>query len=105
MKVHLNNYFNIIILQKISKNIFVVTTETYCDSDYDLEIEGTLTNKKGATKEMKLCADHYIEEYGFSDDTYKRHDENDKIILKSNISSLVMYISIHKTEVDKSNFE
>jgi hypothetical protein len=54
---------------------------------------------------MKLCADHYIEEYGFSDDTYKMHDENDKIILKSNISSLVMYISIHKTEVDKSNFE
>lgn len=105
MKVHLNNYFNIIILQKISKNIFVVTTETYCDGDYDLEIECTFTNKKDAIKEMKLCADDYIEDSDLDESDYGRCDENDKIILKSNISSLVMYISIHKTTVDESNFE
>lgn len=89
----------------MSKNIFVVTTETYCEGDYTLDIEGTFSNKLAAKKEMKLCADDYIEEYGFRADTYKRHDDNNTIILKSNISSLEMRISIHKTEVDKSNFE
>lgn len=89
----------------MSKIIFVVTTETYCDGDYTLDIEGTFSNKLAAKKEMKLCADDYIEEYGFRADTYKRHDDNNTIILKSNISSLEMRISIHKTEVDKSNFE
>lgn len=55
---------------------------------------------------MKLCADDYLEEYGFSDDTtYKRHDDNNTIILKSNISSFEMRISICKTTLDESNFE
>ena len=89
----------------MSKTIFAVTTETYCEGDYTLDIEGTFSNKLAAKKEMKLCADDYIEEYGFSADSYKRHDDNNTIILKSNISSLEMRISIHKTEVDKSNFE
>lgn len=90
----------------MSKNIFVVTTETYCDGDYTLDIEGTFSNKLAAKKEMKLCADDYLEEYGFSDDTtYKRHDDNNTIILKSNISSFEMRISICKTTLDESNFE
>ena len=87
------------------QNIFVVTTETYCEDDYTLDIEGAFSNKLAAKKEMKLCADNYIEEYGFSADGYKRHNDNNTIILKSNISSLEMRITIHKTEVDKSNFE
>ena len=89
----------------MGKTIFVVTTETYCDDDYTLDVEGTFSNKLAAKKEMKLCAEDYIEEYGFSDDTYKRHDDNNTIILKSNISSLEMRISIHKTTLDESNFE
>ena len=54
---------------------------------------------------MKLCADDYIEEYGFSADGYKRHDDNNTIVLKSNISSLEMRITIYKTTLDESNFE
>ncbi len=89
----------------MSKNIFVVTTETYCEGDYTLDIEGTFSNKLAAKKEMKLCAEDYIEECGFSADDYKRHDDNNTIILKSNISSLEMRISICKTTLDESNFE
>lgn len=89
----------------MSKAIFVVTTETYCDGEYTLDIEGTFSNKLSAKKEMKLCAENYIEEYEWRNGDYKRHDENNEIILKSNISSLEMRITIHKTEVDKSNFE
>jgi hypothetical protein len=89
----------------MSKNIFVVTTETYCDGDYTLDIEGTFSNKLAAKKEMKLCAEDYIEEYEWRNGDYKRHDENNEIILKSTISSLEMRITIHKTTVDKSNFE
>lgn len=95
MKVHLNNYFNIIILQKISKNIFVVTTETYFDGDYGLEIEGTLTNKKGAIKEIKERADLFMEdanEFGESD--YEFYYQGTTIILNSNNASckICMYI-------------
>lgn len=89
----------------MSKAIFVVTTETYCDGDYTLDIEGTFSNKLAAKKEMKLCADDYIEEYGFSDGEYKRHNDNNTIILKSNISNFEMRISICKTTLDESNFE
>lgn len=89
----------------MSKAIFVVTTETYCDGEYTLDIEGTFSNKLSAKKEMKLCADDYLEEYGFSDGEYKRHTDNNTIILKSNISNFEMRITIYKTEVDKSNFE
>lgn len=89
----------------MSKNIFVVTTETYSDGDYTLDIEGTFSNKLAAKKEMKLCADDYIEEYGFSGGEYKRHNDNNTIILKSNISNFEMRISICKTTLDESNFE
>lgn len=89
----------------MSKNIFVVTTEAYSDGDYTLDIEGTFSNKLAAKKEMKLCADDYIEEYGFSDGEYKRHNDNNTIILKSNISNFEMRISICKTTLDESNFE
>lgn len=34
----------------MSKNIFVVTTETYSDGDYTLDIEGTFSNKLAAKK-------------------------------------------------------
>lgn len=89
----------------MSKNIFVVTTETYSDGDYTLDIEGTFSNKLAAKKEMKLCADDYIEEYGFSDGEYKIHNDNNTIILKSNISNFEMRISTCKTTLDESNFE
>ena len=54
---------------------------------------------------MKLCADDYIEEYGFSDGEYKIHNDNNTIILKSNISNFEMRISICKTTLDETNFE
>lgn len=38
MKVHQNNYFKIYNIKKMSKTIFIVTKETYCDGDSDFEI-------------------------------------------------------------------
>jgi hypothetical protein len=89
----------------MSKIIFVVTTETYCDGDYDLEIEGTFTNKKDATKEMKLCADDFIEDSDLDESEYERCNKKDTIILKFNLTGCETRISVHKTTVDESNFE
>lgn len=86
----------------MNKNIFVVTTETYCDGDYDLEIEGAFITKEDAIKKMKACADGFMEganEFGESD--YERDDEGDTIILTSNNASCEVYMSIQETTLNE----
>lgn len=82
----------------MNKNIFVVTTETYCDGDYDLEIDGAYITKKDAIKEIKERADLFMEEVNeFGESDYERDDEGDTIILTSNNASCEVYISIQET--------
>lgn len=86
----------------MSKNIFVVTTETYCDGDYNLEIDGAYITKKDAIKKMKACADGFMEEVNeFGESDYERDDEGDTIILTSNNASCDVYISIQETTLNE----
>ena len=86
----------------MSKNIFVVTTETYCDGDYDLEIDGAYITKKDAIKKMKACADGFMEEVNeFGESDYERDDEGDTIILTSNNASCEVCMSIQETTLNE----
>lgn len=86
----------------MSKKIFVVTTETYCDGDYELKIEGAFITKKAAIKKMKACADGFMEdanEFGESD--YERDDEGDTISLTSNNAGCEVYMYIQETTLNE----
>lgn len=86
----------------MSKTIFVVTTETYCDGDYDLEIEGAFITKKAAIKEMKACADSFMEEVNeFGESDYECDDEGETIILTSNNASCEVCMSIQETTLNE----
>lgn len=82
----------------MSKNIFVVTTETQYDVEYYIDIVGAFITKEDAIKKMEACADSFMEdanEFGESD--YERDDQVDVIILTSNNASCDVYISIQET--------
>ena len=86
----------------MSKTIFVVTTETYCDGDYDLEIEGAFITNKAAIKEMKACADSFMEEVNeFGESDYECDDEGETIILTSNNASCEVCMSIQETTLNE----
>lgn len=86
----------------MSKNIFVVTTETQYDVEYYIDIVGAFITKEDAIKKMKACADSFMEdanEFGESD--YERDDQVDVIILTSNNASCDVYISIQETTLNE----
>lgn len=86
----------------MSKNIFVVTTETQYDVEYYIEIVGAFITKESAIKKMEACADSFMEdanEFGESD--YERDDRDDVIILTSNNASCDVYISIQETTLNE----
>mgnify|MGYP000910173607 CR=1 FL=1 len=86
----------------MSKKIFVVTTETYCDGDYNLEIDGAFITKEDATKKMEACADGFMEEANeFGESDYERDDQVDAIILTSNNASCEVYMSIQETTLNE----
>lgn len=86
----------------MSKNIFVVTTETQYDLEYYIDIVGAFITKEDAIKKMEACADSFMEdanEFGESD--YERDDQVDVIILTSNNASCNVYISIQETTLNE----
>ncbi len=86
----------------MSKNIFVVTTETQYDVEYYIDIVGAFITKEDAIKKMEACADSFMEdanEFGESD--YERDDQVDVIILTSNNASCDVYISIQETTLNE----
>ena len=86
----------------MSKNIFVVTTETQYDVEYYIDIVGAFITKEAAIKKMEACADSFMEEANeFGESDYERDDQDDIIILTSNNASCDVYISIQETTLNE----
>lgn len=86
----------------MSKNIFVVIIETYCDGDKDFEMGGAFTNKNDAIKEIKERVDLFMEdanEFGESD--YECYYKGTSIILNSNNASCKILMYIQETTLNE----
>lgn len=102
MKVLQNNYFKIYNIKKMSKTIFIVTKETYCDGDSDFEIGNAYITEDAAIKDMNDWADAIMEDGNeFGPNDYERYDEGERVIITSNSASLEICISIQETTLNE----
>lgn len=87
----------------MSKNIFVVTSETtYCEGDYYFKIVGAFITKEAAIKKIEACADSFMNGANeFSKSDYERDDQDNVISLTLNNASCEVYISIQETTLNE----